>query len=287
MELIWQTVVNAWVAVSLYAVVAVGLALILGVMHTVNYAHGEFFMVGAYTVWLLYSRGDLPFFVAVLAGAAVAAVVGLITERAVFRYLRGNIVAGAVASLGLVFILQVAVGQAWGVGVSKPVPPAFTGALEIFGARVGWQRFIVIPISMGMLGGLWFFLHRVKLGRALRAMTQDPEAAALQGISINRMALLAMAIAAALAGAAGGLMSSIYLVTPYMGGAVILMSLIIVIVGGAGSLEGAVLAAIIFGFLHTIVTTLLDSTVANIIAALVMGVMLAVRPEGLLGREQI
>ncbi|MFC1956666.1 branched-chain amino acid ABC transporter permease, partial [Chloroflexota bacterium] len=143
------------------------------------------------------------------------------------------------------------------------------------------------PISMGMLGGLWFFLHRVKLGRALRAMTQDPEAAALQGISINRMALLAMAIAAALAGAAGGLMSSIHLVTPYMGGAVILMSLIIVIVGGSGSLEGAVLAAIIFGFLHTIVTTLLDSTVANIIAALVMGVMLAVRPEGLLGREQI
>lgn len=287
MELIWQTVVNAWVAVSLYAMVAVGLALILGVMHTVNYAHGEFFMVGAYTVWLLYSRGDLPFFVAVLAGAAVTAVIGMISEKTIFKYLRGNIVAGAVASLGLVFILQVAVGQAWGVGISKPVPPVLEGALDIFGAKVGWQRFIVIPISMAMLGGLWFFLHRVKLGRALRAMTQDPEAAALQGISIGRMALLAMAISAALAGVAGGLMAPIHLVTPYMGGTVILMALIVVIVGGAGSLEGAVLAAVIFGFLHTIVTTLLDSTVANIIAALFMGVMLAVRPGGLLGREQI
>ena len=137
-----------------------------------------------------------------------------------------------------------------------------------------------------MLGLLWLFLHRFKLGRALRATAKDPEAAALQGISTDRMALLAMGIAAAFAGVAGALMASIYPVTPYMGHTVILMTFIIVIVGGTGSLEGAFLAAILFGFLHTIVTTVLDSTIANIIVTVVMAVVLAIRPKGLLGREE-
>lgn len=286
MELALQTVANAWVATFLYAVVAVGLALIFGVMRTANFAHGEFFMVGAYTVWLLYARGDWPFPAAVLAAVGVVAGIGLITERTIFRPLRGNVVAGLIASLGLVFILQVIVGRIWGLGMSKPVPPAFPGSLEILGASVGWQRFIMIPAGITMLGLLWLFLHRFKLGRALRATAQDPEAAALQGISIDRMALLAMGIAAAFAGVAGALMASIYPVTPYMGHTVILMTFIIVIVGGTGSLEGAFLAAILFGFLHTIVTTVLDSTIANIIVTVVMAVVLAIRPKGLLGREE-
>lgn len=288
MELVLQTVANAWIATFLYAVVAVGLALIFGVMRTANFAHGEFFMLGAYTVWLLYSRAEWPFFAAVAVAAGVVAAIGIATERGVFKPLRGNVVGGLIASLGLVFILQVTAVQLWGVGARpKPVSPAFPGALEILGTSVGWQRFVVIPAAITMLGLLWFFLHRLKLGRALRAIAQDREAAALQGIAIDRMSMLAMAIAAAFAGVAGGLMAPIYQVTPYLGHTVILMVFIIIIVGGTGSLEGAILAAVMFGFLHTIVTTLLDSTVAIIISCVAMAVILAIRPQGLLGREKV
>lgn len=146
---------------------------------------------------------------------------------------------------------------------------------------------MIIPAGIAMIGGLWLFLHRVKLGRALRAMSQDPEAAALQGISTNKTAILAMGISAAYAGTAGALLSPLYSVTPYMGVKFIMMVFIIVVVGGTGSIEGAFLASILFGFLHTIVTTLYDSTIATIIAAVIMTIVLAFRPQGLLGREKI
>lgn len=129
-----------------------------------------------------------------------------------------------------------------------------------------------------------FFMRRFKLGRALRAVAQDPEAASIQGISINKMTALAMAIAGGLAGLAGGLMSTIYAVTPSLGHQVILPAFIIVIVGGMGSIEGAVIASIIFGFTHTFVTTITDAVVAQMVIVSVMAGVLIKRPQGLMGR---
>ena len=287
LALAWQTAINGLVSTFSYAVMAVGLALIFGVARLANFAWGEFFMVGAYTVWFLYTMGGWPFSMAVLAAMGVVGAFGAITEVTIFRRLRGNIPATFMAATGLIYILQVFVGQMWGVGRTKPVTPAIPGSLELFGASVGWQRVLIIPAGIAMIGGLWFFLHRVKMGRALRATSQDAEAAALQGIKPNQMALLAMGIASAFAGAAGALLSPIYSVTPYMGTRIILMVFIIVIFGGVGSIEGVLLASIIFGFLHTVITTLYDSTVATIVAALIMAVVLAFRPQGLLGREKV
>ena len=287
LALAWHTAINGLVSTFSYAVMAVGLALIFGVARLANFAWGEFFMVGAYTVWFLYTMGGWPFSMAVLAAMGVVGAFGAITEVTIFRRLRGNIPATFMAATGLIYILQVFVGQMWGVGRTKPVTPAIPGSLELFGASVGWQRVLIIPAGIAMIGGLWFFLHRVKMGRALRATSQDAEAAALQGIKPNQMALLAMGIASAFAGAAGALLSPIYSVTPYMGTRIILMVFIIVIFGGVGSIEGVLLASIIFGFLHTVITTLYDSTVATIVAALIMAVVLAFRPQGLLGREKV
>jgi branched-chain amino acid transport system permease protein len=286
MELVWQTIINGWVTSFSYAVLAVGLALIFGVARLANFAWGEFMMVGAYMVWLLYTIGGWPFYVAVLGAMGMVASIGLVTEASIFRRLRGNIPATFMASTGLIYILQVFVGQIWGVGRTKPVLPPSPGALEIFGAFVGWQRVLIIPAGIAMVGGLWIFLHRIKVGQALRATSQDAEAANLQGINPNRMALLAMGIASAFAGIAGALLSPIYSVTPYMGTRIILMVFIIVVFGGVGSIEGAFLASIILGFTYAIVTTLADSTIATIISAVIMAVVLAYRPQGLLGREK-
>lgn len=283
MEFVGQTIVNALVTSAFYALIAVGLSLVFGVMTIVNFAHGELYMLGAYTVWFLYAVAHWPFFAAV--GVAIVAVglLGILLERGIFRPVRGNPLSALIISIGIVFILQVSVGQIWGVGKMKPVPAAFPGALDLLGIYISWQRLIVIPVAILLLGGLWVFLTRSRLGRALRASAQDSEAAALQGISINRSAAIAMLIGCAMAGAAGALMSPIMSVYPYMGHMVIWTCFVIIIVGGAGNIKGTILAALFFGFLHTIITTLLDSTIALIVSSLFMLIFLAIRPQGLLG----
>jgi branched-chain amino acid transport system permease protein len=287
MDLFLQTMANSVVASAMYAVIAVGLVLMFGVMRMANFAHGEFFMVGGYAVWLLYVRMHWPYWVALVMAMVVVTVIGLAVERGIFKPLRGQVVSGYIATAGIMFILQVATGRIWGVGLSKPVPPPLEGALVIGSVAVGWQRVILIPIVFGSIIALRFFLHRAKLGRGLRACAQNPEAAALQGISTDKMSALAMGIGAAFAGLAGGLFAPLHVVEPYMGHPVILMAFIVIIVGGMGSIEGAVLASILFGFIYTITTTLIGGVAAMIICVVAMLIVLAVRPQGLLGREKV
>jgi branched-chain amino acid transport system permease protein len=283
-DLALQTAANAGILTCIYALVAVGLAIVFGVMNMANMAHGEFYMVGAYCVWLLYAVAGWPFPAAVIGGMAIVAGLGLVVERAIFRPLRGQVVVGYIATAGLMFMMQVGVGRIWGVGRPEIVPTYFVGSVEFLGTVVGAQRLLVVPAAVAALLLLWFFLSRVKAGQALRAVAQDREAAALQGININRMTALAMGIGGAFAGLAGGLMAPVYPVTPYMGHAVILIAFIIIIVGGLGSIMGAIIASVIFGFLYTFVTTALDGVLASIIGVIVMLVVLAIRPKGLLGR---
>ena len=283
-QLLLQTIANAIAASSMYALIAVGLTLAFGVMQMANLAHGHFFMLGAYTVYALYALGGWPFWAAVAAAVVVGAVIGLAVERGIFRPLRGDVVSGFIATAGLMFVFEVFVGEVWGWGYMRPVPSPYMRAFKFMGTSVALQRVIVIPFAVACIGGLMIFMRRFRLGRALRAVAQNPEAASLQGININRMTALAMAIAGALAGIAGGLMSTIYAVTPALGGHHILPALIVVVVGGMGSVGGVTLASLIFGFVITFVTTLVDGVAALMVSVTVMAVVLAVRPQGLMGR---
>jgi branched-chain amino acid transport system permease protein len=286
-ELILQTGVNALVASSFTALMAVGLVMIFGVMRVINFAHGELFMVGAYVVWFLYAASGWPFELAVVAALVSVGVLGLMMERVLFRPMRGNPLGGLIMSVGALFILQAMAVQLGGVNLMKHVPPAVRGTIDLFGGiSVPGQRLVVIGVAAVLLLALWLFLRRTRLGWALRACAQDPEAAALQGIGINRMSLLAMGIGAALAGAAGGIMAPLVRVGPYMGHSVIVTAFIVIIVGGIGSLEGALLAAVLYTFFHTFVTTFYDGTIAAILGLLIMMIVLVVRPTGLLGTSE-
>ncbi len=285
MQFIGQMILNGLMTSSFYALIAVGLSLVFGVMHIVNFAHGEFYMVGAYTVWVLFALLDWPFFVAVGVAILVVGILGLVSEKLIFRRARGNVLNGFIMSVGLVFILQVAVVEIWGVGKMKPVPAAYPQILHFMGATT-WQRFILFPATVILLGSLWYFLGNFKIGRALRASAEDPEAASLYGMSPRKSAALAMFLGSAMAGAAGGLMAPIMSVHPYMGHAVIWTAFVVIIVGGAGNIKGTLYASIIFGFLTTIITTFLDSTIANLVNTLVMLVLLAIRPEGLVAHAE-
>jgi branched-chain amino acid transport system permease protein len=268
-QLLIQTIANAIAASGMLALIAVGLTLAFGVMQMANLAHGHFFMVGAYTVYALYALGGWPFWLAVAAAVGVGALIGLAVERGIFRPLQGDVVSGFIATAGLMFVFEVLVGEIWGWGLSRPIPSPYMRPFKFMGAAVAFQRVLVIPVAIVSIGGLMFFMRRFRLGRALRAVAQEPEAAALQGIY---------------AGLAGGVMSTIYAVTPSLGGHIILPALIVVVVGGMGSIGGATLAAVIFGFVTTFVTTLVDGVTAVMVSVTVMALVLAIRPQGLMGR---
>ena len=285
MDLLWQTAVNATYAASYMALIAVGLVMIFGVMGVINFAHGELYMVGAYCVVFLYAQENFPFLLAVAAGLVFVGIVGLVMERTMFRPLRDNPLGGLIASIGFLLILQTLAVLGFGRRMGH-VPPATQDKAEIFGAVLTYQRLFVILAAILLLAALWTFLRRSKFGRALRACAQDAEAASLQGISMNRTARVAMFIGAALAGVAGALTAPLVSPTPYIGHSIIVTAFIIIIVGGVGSLEGAVIAAVLYAFVHTFVTTFFDGVIANIVGLALMFAVLVVRPTGLFGARE-
>lgn len=285
-ELVLQTLVNATYAASYIALIAVGLALIFGVMGIVNFAHGELYMVGAYCVVYFYADLALPFFAAVFLGLAFVGLLGLLMERALFRPLRDNPLGGLIASIGFLLILQTLVVLGFGVRMEHIPPPTQDKMVLWEGVILTWQRLYVILATVLLLGALWVFLRRSKFGWALRACAQDPEAAALQGISMNQTARLALFIGAALAGVAGALTAPLISPTPYIGHSVIVTAFIVIIVGGLGSLEGAIIASVLYAFIHTFVTTFYDGVVANIVGLLLMLIVLVAKPTGLFGAQE-
>ena len=283
LELLAQTGLNALYAASYTALVAVGLVLIFGVMGVINFAHGELFMLGAYAIVAVYADWNLPYLVAVAVGMIFVGIVGLGMERAFFRPLRDNPLGGLVASIGFLMILQALVSMGFGVRMEH-VPPVTQDVIVISEkVRLPVFRLAVILAAVVLLASLWAFLKKTRFGWALRASAQDPEAAALQGISINQTARIAMFIGAALAGVAGALTAPLISVNPHMGHSVIVTAFIVIIVGGIGSLEGAVIVAVAYAFVHTFVTTFFDGVIADIVGLLLLLVVLIVKPTGLFG----
>ena len=288
LELLLQTIVNATYAASYLALVAVGLALIFGVMGVINFAHGELYMLGAYSVVYLYAEQELPFFLAVAIGLIFLGMLGVAMERGLFRPMRNNPLGGLIVSIGLLLMLQAAVSMGFGVRMEHITPP-YQVVINVFGIEgvvIPLQRLFVILAAVILLGALWVFLRRTRLGWAMRACAQDNEAAALQGISINQTARLAMCIGAALAGVAGALTAPLVRTYPYMGHSVIVAAFIVIIVGGIGSLEGAMVAAVLYAFVHTFVTTQFDGVIADIVGLVLMMLVLVVRPTGLFGTKE-
>ena len=285
LELLLQTSVNAIYAASYMALIAVGFVLIFGVMGVINFAHGELYMSGAYAVVYVYAENQLPFFLAVAAGLVFVGLLGLLMEWALFRPLRDNPLGGLIASIGFLLILQTAAVLGFGVRMEH-IPPPTREMLNVFGIEgvvLSVQRLYVIVATVLLLGALWIFLRRSRFGVALRACAQDAEAAALQGISMNQAARIAMFIGAALAGIAGALTAPLVRTYPFMGHSVIVTAFIIIIVGGIGSLEGAVVAAVLYAMVHTFVTTFIDGVIADIVGLLLMLLVLVIRPTGLFG----
>ena len=286
MDLLIQTVVNGIIQSGFYALAAIGLVLVFGVMRVVNFAHGELVMIGAYIVWYVHAQNHVPYLLTVVLAIVLVAGIGLLMERFLFRPKINDPLGGLICSIGVLFILQVIASFLGGEGPSKQVPPPFEGTMIIQDSiRIPYQRLFSITVSVAALVVLWYFLTRTRLGWALRAVSQDREAAALQGISSVRISMIAIGIGAAMAGLAGALIAPLTNINPHMGHNVIITAFIVTIVGGIGSLPGAVIASVVYALFHTFVTTYISGTIATISGLLIMVLVLIVRPTGIMGQK--
>lgn len=284
MEFFLQSIVYGLIQGGFFSLFAVGLVLVFGVMRVVNFAHGELVMVGAFTIWVLHAQLGFGYIPAIGAAIILVTGIGLMMERLLFRPTRSDPLAGLICSIGVLFILQVIAALIGGDGPSKQVPPPYQGTLVLFESlRIPYQRIFSLIVSSGALLALWFFLTRSRFGWALQAVAQDREAAALQGINADRISIIAMSIGAALAGLAGGLIAPLGNINPHMGHNVIVTAFIVTIVGGVGSLSGAVLAAVLYAMFHTMVTVYFGATIATICGLVLMVIVLIVKPTGIMG----
>jgi branched-chain amino acid transport system permease protein len=267
----------------LYVLVALGLTLIYGILHIVNFAHGEIYMLGAMGVFYLYVVFQLPLVVTFAAILVLALLLGFGVERVVFRSLRGQWLQLVVASVGISLIIQSLGWIAFGVQ-EKNVASAFPGVFQVLGVRLPKERVLAAGVAVVLVALLYVLVYRTKTGLAMRAIEEDEETARMLGIDADRVASLAVSIGFALAALAGAFVAPIYSLNPGMGLEVILMSFLIIIVGGLGSITGTVLAGLLVGVLQSIGGIMLGAEAAYGIVFAVMIAVLIVRPAGLLGR---
>ena len=267
----------------LYVLVALGLTLIYGILHIVNFAHGEIYMLGAMAVFYFHVVGGLPLAPTLLAIVVLSLLMGLAIERGVFRSLRGQWLQLVVASVGISLVIQSVGWIVFGIQ-EKTVPTYLPGIVQFLGVRLPRERLLAAGVAVVLVAGLYVLVYRTKVGLAMRAIEEDEETARMLGVNANRVAALSVATGFVLAAVAGAFVAPIYSLNPGMGLEPILMSFLIIIVGGLGSITGTVLAGLLVGVLQSVGGVLFGAEAAYGLVFAVMIAVLVVRPAGLLGR---
>ena len=270
-----------------YALVALGLSLIFGIMRIVNFAHGEMFMLGGYVAFYLFGTFGINYFVTLALAVGIVGFIGVILEKFIFRPLTRRpevAMTSLIAAVGLAWVFQMLAVICFGE-LDKDIPTAFKGVIRLGGVVLTWERFVAIMLGVALVVLLNLFLIKTKFGKAIRAVAEDKEAAALQGIQVNRISALSFGIGSGLAAAAGVIITSIFVVNPSIGGDVILKAFLVVILGGMGSTSGAMLGGLLLGFIESYGGLFFSVPVVSVITFALIIMILIVRPQGLLGRE--
>lgn len=262
---------------------AAGLTLTFGLLRIVNLTHGSFYLLGGYAGLAVVQATD-NFLLAVLAGALTAAFLGLVIQRFLLSRFAGHELSQVMITFGCLLLLgDLALWKFGGAPQSIPTPPAFVGAVSILGGRFPTYRFVLI--AAGVLAGLflWWFHDATKIGTMVRAAVEDPETARGLGVSVPALMTGVFALGATLAGAAGVIGGPVIGLYPGADLDILILAIVVVVLGGLGSLRGAFLAAIIVGMLDTFGRILFPELSQFAIFA-PMALMLVLRPAGLMGR---
>jgi len=288
LTVILQQGINGVVVGSLYVLVALGLTLIYGVLVQINFAHADIVTLGAFTAYFVTHLFSGNYFAGIAAALIVGGVLGWLVNAVIFAPLRerGSELLPLIATIGVSITLQNAMLVLLG-----PIPYAFdtpysNNVIRFGGIFLTAQSVLIIVMSTIAIGLLYVFMKFTILGKALRAVSQDRETAALMGINPNQLIMLTFVIASALAGMSGAMLGPVLVLTPFAGATVIVKAFAIVIIGGFGNVEGTIIAGLIVGLIESYTTQFLDPGLIDIVVFALLLLMLAVRPTGLIAEKR-
>jgi len=273
---------------AVYILFSLGLTLVFGIMRVVNFVHGHFFAVSALMVGVLVPKVvatgltiQSAYLIAAAAGILVSLFLALIVYKfGIARFLR-DLEGGFILTMGLALVLDGVFLESFGGGV-RSMPPIIEGNVTILGAVLTTQRLVLCVVAALLTGGLYWALSATKLGKALRAVAADHEAAMLQGIPYHGLALIGFLLAALMASLAGVLIAPVSIVTPTMGTDYLMKSFVAVVVGGMGSVPGAIVGALFIGVIEAVGGYFFDASTATIAMFVIVIFVLLFRPRGLI-----
>ena len=280
-----EIVIYGAVQSSVYALLAIGFSLIFGVAGVVNLAHTGFFMVGAYLIYTFVSLLGLNLYVALVLAVVLTGFLGILVQHYAIRPLIKSEYSVMIITVALAMFFQEVILSTFGP-VDRNLPNFYDATYKLFGlVPIDFQRLLTLLVAIVLIICLWFFIKRTKFGRAMQAVAQDRQGAIFMGISPNRVYLQVMFISACLAAVAGALIVPLLGARPHMWEHPLVRVFICVVLGGLGSFEGTILAAVIIGFTEVIVAFSLSSYLGELVAIVIILLVLCVRPTGLMGKR--
>jgi branched-chain amino acid transport system permease protein len=276
--------VNGLVQSCIYMTMAFGMVLVFSILGILNWTHGQFYMLGAFVVYYAVKAAGIPFPISILIAGVVIGGLGMLVGRYIIE--RVNVpglgllyVTGATIALN--FFFEGGAGMVFGLE-DKGLNSALPGILALGSFSISYQKIAVVVFTLVIMAAMYIVLNFTKIGLAIRAAAQEPGAASLYGISVGRLSIIVMGIGCALAGMAGAIIAPVYGVNPFIGGLPLMMALLAIIIGGIGSLTGAIVGGLILGFFTSIVPYYLGY-ISELALFLTVIVLLIVRPNGLFG----
>jgi branched-chain amino acid transport system permease protein len=280
-----QNIVNAISIGSIYALLSLGLTLLFGIMDILFFAHGAMYMLGGYSAFYLCSQLGLNYFVAIPITILIIGSFGIVIEKVLVRPIRHDHNAIIFLAIGLNWFLESTGFIVFGLR-PKPMASAFAGKIHFLGATISLERIVVVLISLLAVVGLYWFLMKTRWGLGMRAFAEDPETAELQGISNDSVCRLGFFVGCGLASLAGLLVAPIFILTPTMGSHAVLISLLVIGLGGLGSIPGALVSAAIIGAIESFGTSYLGADITWGLIFISVSIFLVIRPTGLMGIER-
>ncbi|PSC03964.1 branched-chain amino acid ABC transporter permease [Alsobacter soli] len=272
---------------SFYALLSLGLAVIFGMLHVINFAHGALYMLGAFTAWLALTKLGINYWAALVLAPIAVALLGVVIERTTLKRLAGlDPLYGLLLTFGLSLVIE-GMFRHWYGSSGQPYspPPQLQGGVNLGFMFLPIYRGWVVVASVVVCFATWFIIERTRLGAYLRAATENPALVQAFGINVPLLVTLTYAGGVALAGFAGVLAAPIYQVSPLMGSNLIIVVFAVVVVGGMGSIMGAIVTGYMLGVLEGL-TKVYYPQASAIVIFVVMAIVLLVRPAGLFGRGE-
>ncbi len=283
-HLLVQVLVYGAVISAIYAMLAVGFTLIFGVARILNLAHGAFYALGAYGVYVLTAIVGLPLLLAAVISVLLVAGFGIVMERVLVRPLRKSTLAVLMITLTVSLMTEQILLLIFG-SEARNVPSMVDRTVLIAGVDISGQRLLALTGGIVVLIGLWLFMQKTRLGAAILAVSQDAEGAQYMGIPANRIFSIVMGLSAGIAATAGVLVAPFQTVIPGMGLLPLVKAFAIVIVGGLGSIPGSVLGALLLGYSETIIAFNISIEWSQIVSVAAVLVTLILRPDGFFGKR--